>query len=76
MAGGHGKRREICYVMRLLGMTMKREKPGGLNPEQVFGILLGRGFESRQELARALREFAHIQECEWARQMLVGFQAK
>jgi hypothetical protein len=44
-------------------------------PEGVFGALLRVGFSSEAELPRALEEFAHIQECAWARKMLKGFNA-
>jgi len=46
-----------------------------LTPEGAFGALLGEGFSNETELRRALEEFAHIQECRWARKMLAGFNA-
>jgi hypothetical protein len=42
-------------------------------PEGVFGVLLRDGFSNETELQRALEEFARIEECEWARNMLRGF---
>ena len=45
-------------------------QPGGQTPEGIFGYLLGSGFSSPKELERALEEFAHIDECAWAREML------
>jgi hypothetical protein len=45
-------------------------QPGGQTPEGIFGYLLGTGFSSPQELERALEEFAHIEKCAWAREML------
>jgi hypothetical protein len=46
-----------------------------LTPEGVFGALLREGFSNETELQRALKEFAHIEECEWARNILAGFNA-
>jgi hypothetical protein len=47
---------------------------GGDTPEDIFGYLLHYGFASEGETQRALEEFAHIEECEWARLMLQGFK--
>ena len=44
-----------------------------LTPEGVFGALLRTGFSSETELRSTLEEFVHIEECEWARNMLTGF---
>jgi len=44
-----------------------------LTPEGVFGALLRTGFSSETELRRTVEEFAHIEECDWARNMLTGF---
>jgi SOS response regulatory protein OraA/RecX len=49
-------------------------EPGGDTPAIIFGQLLERGFTDRAELQRALEEFAHIEECEWAREMLQSFR--
>jgi hypothetical protein len=46
----------------------------GLTPESIFGMLLEHGFSNNDELERALEEFAHIEECNWARAMLKGFR--
>lgn len=45
-------------------------KPGGLTPEHVFGNMLATGFVDRGELRTAVEEFAHIEECDWARAIL------
>jgi hypothetical protein len=45
----------------------------GYTPEDIFGHLLRHGFRSEKVTQVALREFAHIEECEWARLMLRGF---
>jgi len=42
-------------------------QPGGLTPEGVFGGMLATGFVSQAELDNAVAEFAHIEECDWAR---------
>jgi hypothetical protein len=39
-------------------------------PAGLFGHLLAYGFTDKDEITRALREFAHIKECPWAREML------
>lgn len=39
-------------------------------PEAVFGELLESGFASRAEMLNALRQFAWIDTCSWARLML------
>ena len=44
-------------------------EPGGLTPEGVFGGMLATGFVNQAELNNAIAEFAHIEECEWARRM-------
>lgn len=46
---------------------------GSYTPAGIFGRFLHEGFETEAELLRALEEFSHIEECEWARQMLSGF---
>jgi hypothetical protein len=43
-------------------------------PEEIFGHLLHHGFASEAETRSALEEFAHIEECDWARLMLRGFK--
>ena len=48
-------------------------RPNGLFPEGIFGHLLQYGFYDQTELGRALEEFAHIEECRWARRMLREF---
>jgi hypothetical protein len=45
----------------------------GKTAESVFGYLLRAGFASEAELKGAIEEFAHIEECSWARAMLRGF---
>jgi hypothetical protein len=45
-------------------------------PESVFGWLVVDGFADNGQLKRALEEFAHIDECEWARKIVKGFQHK
>jgi hypothetical protein len=50
-------------------------EPRGLNPEKIFGLMLYSGFVDQKELDTALGEFAHIEECEWARQMVDGLLA-
>lgn len=47
---------------------------GGLTPSSVFGTLLAQGFVFQDELDRALREFAMIRECDWARDMIKAFR--
>jgi hypothetical protein len=47
---------------------------GGYTPETIFGMLLAFGFETEVELENALKEFACIEECNWARLMLQGFR--
>jgi hypothetical protein len=49
-------------------------QPGDLNPAKVFGQLLRRGFKSQDEFFSALREFAHIDQCDWARDILEGME--
>jgi hypothetical protein len=49
-------------------------KNNGLTPESIFGQMLESGFSNKAELKQALDEFAHIEECNWARLMLKGFQ--
>ncbi len=44
------------------------------SPENVFGWLVIDGFVDNFELKRALEEFAHIEECEWARAIVEGFR--
>jgi len=44
-------------------------------PEGIFEVLLREGFSNETELERALKKFAHIEECEWVRNMLAGFNA-
>lgn len=39
-------------------------------PTGLFGHLLNSGFTDKEEMTRALREFARIKECHWARRML------
>lgn len=51
-------------------------EPGGYTPEDIFGHLLHYGFASDAETRGALEEFAHIEECEWARSMLRGFNGE
>ncbi len=46
--------------------------PEGFTPEYVFGMMLDRGFANQAELDVALNEFAHIEECDWARQLRDG----
>ena len=48
-------------------------KRNGLFPDGIFGHLLEWGFVDQTELHRALEEFAHIEECRWARRMLREF---
>jgi hypothetical protein len=48
-------------------------KEGGLTPAEIFGFMLWSGFLNRDEMVSALREFAHIVECDWARSMLWGY---
>lgn len=45
---------------------------GGWRPEHIFGFMLDRGFVSQGELETAIKEFAHIEECQWARDMRDG----
>jgi hypothetical protein len=47
---------------------------GGYTPEGVFEHLLHYGFASEADTRRALEEFAHIEECEWARLILRGLK--
>ena len=47
-------------------------QPGEMSPESIFGHFLQIGFANYQELLRAVEEFGHIEECEWARKMLRG----
>lgn len=42
-------------------------------PEGIFGHLLSYGFLNKSELRAALKQFAEIEECDWARNMLRGF---
>ena len=49
-------------------------KEDGLTPEGIFGHLLHHGFASEGALGNTLKEFAHIEESEWARRMLRGFR--
>jgi hypothetical protein len=42
----------------------------GHGPEVVFRTILLYGFKSPQHLIGAVREFAKIQQCQWARDML------
>ena len=49
-------------------------KEDGYTPERIFGRFIDYGFASDTEIHRALKEFAHIEECEWARLMLRGFE--
>lgn len=39
-------------------------------PTGLFGHLLAYGFTDKDETTRALKEFARIKECSWAREML------
>lgn len=48
-------------------------QPDGLTPSFVFGYFLRCGFADKSIFHMALREFAQIQECEWAREMLAGY---
>jgi hypothetical protein len=43
-------------------------------PASVFGYMLRSGFLNAKELENALREFSHIVECNWAREMLSNFE--
>ena len=49
-------------------------KEDGYTPEMIFGRFMHYGFASDAETRRALEEFAHVEECEWARLMLRGFE--
>lgn len=48
-------------------------EPDDLAPGVIFGGLLREGFASYAEMKDAVREFAWIEECEWAREMLAPF---
>lgn len=48
-------------------------EPQGSTPATVWGQLILRGFASQDEMIDALEEFAYIEECEWARDMLRAF---
>jgi hypothetical protein len=48
-------------------------EPDNLAPGVIFGGLLREGFASYEEMRNAVREFAWIEECEWAREMLAPF---
>lgn len=39
-------------------------------PEAIYGYMADCGFSSTSEHIRAIREFARIEECDWARKML------
>jgi hypothetical protein len=43
-------------------------------PAGLFGDMLRSGFLNAKELENALREFSHIVECNWAREMLSNFE--
>jgi hypothetical protein len=43
-------------------------------PASRFGDMLRSGFLNAKELENALREFSHIVECNWAREMLSNFE--
>lgn len=47
--------------------------PDRMTPETVFGDLLRNQFKNQDELINALKEFSHIEECEWARDMYSSF---
>lgn len=49
--------------------------PGGMTPEWVFGSILRLGLADKAALQSAVSEFAKIEECAWAREMLTGFEA-
>ena len=44
-------------------------------PARDFGDMIDGGFSSPLEYLKALRQFAHIRECDWARQMIRGSRA-
>ena len=44
------------------------------SPENVFGWLVKKGFANNAELKRALEEFAHIEKCRWAMEIVKGFR--
>lgn len=46
----------------------------GDNPATIFGYMSYSGFDSKDVLEKTLEEFAHIEECQWARDMLRGFR--
>lgn len=49
-------------------------EPGGITPAWIFGDMLQRGFVTKADELQALKEFAHIAECQWARDMLDAYQ--
>lgn len=52
-------------------MTTTLDDQGApMQPTERFGDMLASGFIRTEELNRAVREFARIKECEWARRML------
>jgi hypothetical protein len=62
------------WVANLGNCTEQWLKEDGYTPERIFGRFLHHRFASDAETRRALQEFGHIEECEWARLMLRGFE--
>ena len=48
-------------------------EPEGSTPATVWGRLMVRGFSNQDEMIDALEEFGHIEECDWARDMMQAF---
>jgi len=46
-----------------------------MTPDGVFAGMLADGFSSARHLVRALKEFATVQECDWARRFLAAMPA-
>jgi hypothetical protein len=57
-----------------LGNSCDGWMEGELTPAIIFGDMLRSGFLNQNELVSALKEFSHIVECNWAREMLSGFE--
>jgi hypothetical protein len=51
-------------------------RSGGLSPAKVFAHLMVIGFEDDEKFWLAIEEFAHIEECFWAREMAEFYREK
>jgi hypothetical protein len=68
------KRYSSQWVANLGNCAEQWLKEDGYTPERIFGRFMHHRFASDAETRRALEEFAHVEECEWARLMLRGFE--